>query len=127
MKTFAFVCALVAVSALAVSTASAADRPASVSQATLSSMGLGGIQPLSDIEGRAIRGKGSFAIVSGSGHSQIGPNFNNSNYAAGASHLIGGSSANGGNVTGVSTVLGVGPFHASLSVTTFGGSFASAH
>jgi hypothetical protein len=125
MKTLSM--AFVALCVSMAASASAADRPASINKTTLGKMGLGGMQVMSDAEGRSVRGKGSFAVVSGTGFSHIGLNGETTNYSAGASHLIGGSSAIGGNVTSVNVTGHFGPLSASLTVSTAGGSFAAAH
>lgn len=66
MRILAIRCAFGAILAAMATPASAGDKAASVSQETLRSMGLGAARLLSDEEGNAVRGKGHFAIVSGS-------------------------------------------------------------
>jgi hypothetical protein len=51
--------------------ATAAEPGRSVPAATLSAMGFDRVQPLADREGLAVRGKGSFAIVWGTGYGPI--------------------------------------------------------
>ena len=54
-----------------VATAAAADRGASIPNATLAKMGFGRTQPMSDNDGLVVRGKGSYAIVWGTGYGVI--------------------------------------------------------
>jgi hypothetical protein len=74
-------------------TASAADL--AVSKSTLGSMGLGGMQVLSDDDGLAVRGKGTFASVWGGSQAKFGNQFSENYYEAGAQWLGKGSSAGG--------------------------------
>lgn len=71
MSTLRILCASVVLLGSLAATASAADRGASISQATLASMGLGNAQPMSDSQGMAVRGMGSIAIVWGTGYGVI--------------------------------------------------------
>ena len=64
-----------------VSTASAAEM---ISKSTLSDMGLGSMQTLSDADGMAVRGKGTFAGVWGSSTTLFQGSSANNNYEAGA-------------------------------------------
>jgi hypothetical protein len=92
MKSFAIAGAAIMLFA---ATASAADL--AVSKSTLGSMGLGSMQMLSDDDGLAVRGKGTFANVwGGSQANWYGGQSSANNYEAGASWL-GKSSSAGGN------------------------------
>ena len=83
MKTLAFVCAAVM---LLAATASAGDL--AVSKSTLSHMGLGGMQTMSDRDGSTVRGQGVFANVGGlSMANWPGPQSSLNGYEAGASWL----------------------------------------
>ncbi len=68
--------------ALLASTAmvASAAEPASVSNNTLSSMGLGGMQQMSDDEGLAVRGKGTSAGVWGGSTAVWGAQVSNNAY-----------------------------------------------
>lgn len=100
MKTFAIGCAALMMLA---ATASAADL--AVSKSTLSSMGLGAMQTMSDDEGVAVRGKFTFATVWGSSSANWFGQSSNNNYAAGAGHLGNtGSSAGGNSLSGAGNV-----------------------
>jgi hypothetical protein len=94
MKYVAIAGALVIFSA---ATAVAGDL--AVSKSTLGSMGLGSMNLMSDIDGLAIRGKGTFANVSGSSHAKFGPSGavqeSTNNYEAGAQWIGKHSSAGG--------------------------------
>jgi len=84
--------ALALVAAFAVS-ASAAEP---VSKSALSSMGLGSMQQMSDNDGLAVRGKGTFAGVWGSSTAAwSGGQLSNNNYEAGASWAGKSSTATG--------------------------------
>jgi hypothetical protein len=92
MRSFAIACAALLLFA---ATASAADL--AVSKSTLSNMGLGSMQVLSDEAGTAVRGKGTFAHVwGGSQANWYGGQSSVNNYEAGA-QWIGKGSAAGGN------------------------------
>lgn len=97
--------ALVLVAGLAAS-ASAADR--AVSKSTLSSMGLSGMQQLSDNDGLAIRGKGTFAYTWGGSSANFLGQHSSNNYSTGASHIFGSSTAAGGSLSFGGIIGGVG-------------------
>jgi hypothetical protein len=79
-------------------TASAAEK--AVSKLTLGSMGLSSMQTLSDEDGLAVRGKGTFANVwGGSQANWYGGQSSSNNYEAGASWLGKGSSAGGNSLS----------------------------
>jgi hypothetical protein len=79
MKNFLFAsCALVCL----VSTAAAADL--AVSKSTLGNMGLSSMQSMSDADGLAVRGKGTFAGVWGSSTALWQASSATNNYEAGA-------------------------------------------
>jgi hypothetical protein len=90
MRSFAIACAVLMLFA---ATASAGDL--AISKSTLGSMGLGGMQTLSDSDGLAVRGKGTFASVWGGSQAQFGGQFAENHYEAGASWLGKSSSAAG--------------------------------
>jgi hypothetical protein len=103
MKTFAFGCA-----ALMLLAATASANDLAVSKSTLGSMGLGSMQTMSDGDGLAVRGKGTFAGVWGSSSAHWpGQQASNNNYIAGAAWLGKGSSA-GGNSLSAAGALQVG-------------------
>jgi hypothetical protein len=125
MKNFRMVC-VAAVLTLGVSVAaSAADR--AVSKAGLNKMGLGSMSVLSDKEGVAVRGKGSFAFAAGSASSQLfnGP-VSTGIYAAGASHNNGTSSASGSAISVTGVGASIGPFSGFVVGGAFTASSASA-
>ena len=70
-----------------------------ITKSTLSSMGLGSMQQLSDNDGLAIRGMGTSAAVWGSGTANYQGQTSTNGYEAGASHRHGSSSAQGKNVS----------------------------
>src|SRR5262249_2240062 len=89
-----------------------------ISNAKLSGMGLSGMQQLSDVEGLAIRGKGTHAAVWGASTATYDGPYNNSatssnGYVAGASHHHGSSSANGANLSFAGNVSS--GYHGSLN------------
>jgi hypothetical protein len=79
MKNFAFAYAALM---LLAATASAAEP---VAKSTLSSMGLGSMQQMSDNDGLAVRGKGTYASVWGGSSANFHGQSSNNNYDAGAS------------------------------------------
>ena len=97
MKSLAIACALL-VAGLAAS-ASAAD----VSKSTLDAMGFGNATVMSDIDGMAVRGKGTSAEVWGRGtanfNNSYGSNTSTNGYEAEASHRYGRSEAGGSNLS----------------------------
>ena len=99
MRNVAIVCAVLMLFA---ATASAGDL--AVSKSTLDSMGLSGMQEMSDTDGMAVRGKGVFAEVWGGSQanwfSGNGQQSSSNHYAAGASWLGPvGASASGGSLS----------------------------
>jgi len=95
MKSFAIACAALM---LLAATASAGDL--AVSKSTLGSMGLGGMQTMSDDDGMTVRGKGTFAAVwGGSVANWPGQQSSNNNYAAGAKWIGAPASAVGGSLS----------------------------
>ena len=97
MKSLAIATALLV--AGLVGSASAAD----VSKSTLQNMGFGNVTVMSDVDGLAIRGKGTSASVWGEGTANYtnhnGSNTSTNGYSAGASHHYGSSTANGSNLS----------------------------
>lgn len=92
MKNIAIACAALMLFA---ATASAGEK---VSKSTLSSMGLSGMQEMSDSDGLAVRGKGTFAGVwGGSTANWYGGQSSVNNYEAGAQWLGKSSGAVGGS------------------------------
>ena len=99
MKNFALACAALT---LLAATASAAEP---VSKSTLASMGLGGMQEMSDTDGMAVRGKGYFgygggtraAVWGGSTANWYGGQSSSNNYETSASWLGKSSSSVGGS------------------------------
>ncbi len=101
MKKYAIACAaLVVVASMAVS-AKAADA---VSKSTLSSMGFGSMQQISDTDGLAIRGKGTVASVWGESTANYRGQTSTNGYSATASWANAPSSAHGSNLSVAGTV-----------------------
>jgi len=119
MKSFQIVCAALVVLAASAVSASAADR--AISKSTLASMGLSSMQTLSDNDGLAIRGKGTYANVWGSGTAILFGSGQTSGYNAGAAHNHGSSLAVGGNVN----VVGFGGSIGNLSGFVIGGTLGA--
>jgi hypothetical protein len=94
MKNVAIACATLMFLA-----ATASGGELAVSKSTLSSMGLGGMQSLSDSEGTAVRGKGTFANVWGGSSASFFGQHSNNNYSAGASWIGKNSAAVGGSLS----------------------------
>jgi hypothetical protein len=94
MKSFAMASVVLLLFA---ATASAGDL--AVSQSALGSMGLGGMQVLSDDEGLAVRGKGTFAGVWGGSQASFHGQFSENHYEAGAQWIGKGSSAGGNSLS----------------------------
>ena len=90
---------MVSIMRAAVASASAAE----VSKSTLNTMGFGNVSVMSDIDGLAIRGKGTSASVWGEGTANYtnrnGSNTSTNGYQAAASHHKGSSTANGTNIS----------------------------
>lgn len=82
MKNVMIPCAVAALLCGFVSLASAGEP---VAKSTLGSMGLGGMQEMSDEAGMAVRGKGTFAGVWGHSTANFQNQSSNNNYEAGAS------------------------------------------
>ncbi|HEX5446296.1 MAG TPA: hypothetical protein VFW87_20885 [Pirellulales bacterium] len=125
MKYVAIACAFVLFTA---ATAAAGDL--AVSKSALGSMGLGSMQLLSDNEGQAIRGKGTFAGVTGSSHASWlvsnGPSLQEStnNYESGAQWIGKGSSAGGHSLSfaaKVNVLFAHDPTGSALQVSVVGG------
>jgi hypothetical protein len=114
----------------------AAKSPAAVSSDTLGSMGLGGMQTLSDEAGQGIRGKGTFAGVWGQSSANWSGGQSSSNaYKASASWVHKPASATGKSLSFAGTVQGTfaaDPTGHALSISfcggfAGGGAFAVAH
>lgn len=71
MRCLRIVCAVTGLLAGTIATAAAAEPAGSIPRATLSAMGFDGVQAIADGEGLAVRGKGSYAIVWGTGYGVI--------------------------------------------------------
>ncbi len=131
----ALVCGLISVST--------AGEPAAISDSTLGSMGLGGMQKMSDTDGLLVRGKGytgygggtSASVWGGSSANWYGGQSSNNNYEASSSWLGHGSSATGGSLSFAGKIQGsyaADPTGSALSLTICGGfagggAFAIAH
>ena len=96
MKNFGIACVALLVVASLIGSASAAD---SVSKSTLSSMGLGSMQLMSDSDGLAVRGMGTSASVWGESNVAYRGQTAVNGYAADASHHHSASSAEGKNLS----------------------------
>lgn len=98
--------ALVLVAGIAAS-ASAADR--AVSKSTLSSMGLSSMQVMSDTDGLAVRGKGTFAFTWGGSSANFLGQQSVNNYSSGSTKFFGGpSGSKGGSLSFGGIVGGIG-------------------
>lgn len=94
MRSLRIVCGLSVLLAAIAATASAAEPARPVPQSTLAKMGFGAIRALDDREGLAVRGKGSYAYVFGTGYGLI----SRQHFARGSSHTVspGGTFSGGG-------------------------------
>jgi hypothetical protein len=101
MKNFGIVCGALVVIVSMLASASAADH---VSKSTLSSMGLGSMQSISDNDGLAIRGMGTSAGVWGQGTANYGGQTSTNGYEAYSSHRKGSAAAEGKNLSFAGTV-----------------------
>jgi hypothetical protein len=124
------VCAAAVLVASMFTAVSAGELAGAVPATTLSSMGFGSLDVMSDDAGLAVRGKGTYAAVWGRSsanyNNNAGANSSSNNYAAGASHHHGSSSAVGGSLSfaGTASVGGRG-FHVRVNFAG-GGAFARA-
>ena len=95
-----------------------------ISKSTLSSMGFSSVTVMSDIDGLAIRGKGTSASVWGEGTAnytnRAGSNTSTNGYNAAADHHRGSSTANGSNLSYAGNL-----HNHSLSVNFAGGTSAA--
>jgi len=126
MKTLAFACAT-----MLFATAASASEP--VAKPTLSSMGLGSMQQMSDTDGLAVRGKGTYASVWGGSQANIrGGQYAYNRYNAGAagygnSNAVGDSFSFAGKAKLGGSVNPTG-FYVKARITSgFAGGGASAH
>ena len=94
MRSFAIACAVLMLFA---ATASAGEL--AVSKSTLGSMGLSSMQLMSDNDGLAVRGKGTFAGVWGGSQANFGGQHSANYYEAGAQWLGKGSAAGGNSLS----------------------------
>ncbi|MEX2333250.1 MAG: hypothetical protein WD600_03270 [Pseudohongiella sp.] len=123
-------CALVLLAC--VSTATAAEP---ISKSTLGNMGLSGMQSLSDADGMAIRGKGTFAGVWGGSTALWQGSAASNNYEAGAQWVNKDSTALGNSLSFAGVVEAIyaqDPTGSALSVQVLGAiaggsAWASAH
>ena len=124
---FGAVALLVAGSTVSVS---AADLGSAVPATTLSSMGFGGAEIMSDNAGLAVRGKGTYASVwgnsSASFHSPAGGSTAYNQYSAGATHNYGSSKAIGGSDSYAGAALSIGNHTATFQIISGGGASAFA-
>jgi hypothetical protein len=100
----------------------AAGEP--ISKSTLSNMGLGSMQSLSDADGMAVRGKGTFAGVWGSSTAQWNGQSATNNYEAGAQWVGKHSFAQGESKSFAGNIEAIylqDPTGSSLSVQMIGG------
>lgn len=119
MKNLCILCAAVVLVASMATIVSAGDL--SVPKSTLSSMGFSSVTVISDIDGLAVRGKGTSASVWGESTATSGPNTSTNGYAAAASHHHGSSTANGNNLSFAGNVSS-GHHGVHFSVNVAGGS-----
>ena len=98
-----------------------------VSNSTLGNMGLRNMNRMSDQDGTAVRGKGTFAYAYGSGTAWLtGSGVQSNSYAAGSTHNNSGSVAGGSNFGTVSSTFQIGSLTLSHTVGVAGGSIAFA-
>jgi hypothetical protein len=107
MKNVRILCAAVVLLAGMAASVSAAE----LSKSTLSSMGLGRMQLISDNDGLAIRGKGATAIVFGDSVARAGGSHSSNGYLAISSHNHSSAFA-----VGASAAIAAGSVHNHLSV-----------
>ncbi len=115
---------LCAVAALLFGFESLTSASEPVAKSTLGSMGLGGMQHMSDEAGLTVRGKGTFAGVWGSSTANFAGQTSNNNYEAGASWAHKPSFAKGNSLSFAGTVqatYAADPTGSSLSVSAIGG------
>lgn len=97
---------------------------AEIGSTALSSMGLGGMQTLSDAEGNTVRGKGTAASVWGGSSAVFGGQSSQNNYQAGSSWVHKPAHATGKSLSFAGTVNGSfasDPTGHALSLTFCGG------
>ena len=95
MSRLQIVCAGLVLLTAAAATALGAEPARPVPPSTLASMGFGKVQTMDDREGLAVRGKGSYAYVLGTGYGLTV----RQHFAAGSSHVV----APGGLISGGGT------------------------
>lgn len=120
MKNVIIPCAVVALIGFA-SLASAAEP---VAKSTLSSMGFGGMQQMSDEAGMTVRGKGTFANVWGQSSASFHGQSSVNSYEAGASWHGKSSSAHGGSLSFAGKVqinFAADPTGSALTASAIGG------
>ncbi len=121
MKNVLIPCALAALLFGFVSVASASEP---VAQSTLGSMGLGGMQQMSDEAGLSVRGKGTFAGVWGGSTANFAGQTSNNNYEAGASWVHKPSFAKGSSLSfagEIQATFAADPTGSALNISVFGG------
>jgi hypothetical protein len=100
MKKYSMILAAVALVAVMAGSAAAADH---VAKSTLSNMGFGSASIMSDADGLAVRGKGTYAYAwgqsSASYYNRNGGNTSYNGYDVGATHKYGSSTAVGANAS----------------------------
>ncbi len=123
MKKLAIICVAAVLFAGMVGSVSAAER---VPASTLASMGFSSVHQISDVDGLAVRGKGTSAGVWGQSTAVFGPNTSSNGYSASASHHYGSSTANGSNSSFAGVTNTFGHFVSSTIVSAGGASSAYA-
>jgi len=131
MKNLLIIGAVALLVAGATVSVSAGELGSAVPATTLSSMGFGGAEIMTDDAGLAVRGKGTYASVWGNSSA----NFNGfggsasayNQYGAGASHKYGGSAAAGSSNSFAGAALSVGRHTATFQIISGGGASAFAH
>jgi hypothetical protein len=111
-------------SALLVLFASMASAAEPISKSTLGSMGLGSMQTLSDNDGLAIRGKGTFAGVAGGSTALYNGSSSANNYEAGAQWVGKSSFAKGSSLSFAGVIQATyvqDPTGSALNVSVIGG------
>lgn len=116
--------ALAVLSSAAFASVAAAEAPVAVKSQTLSAMGLGGMEKMSDEAGSKIRGKGTFAGVWGGSSANYRGQSSSNNYEAGANWHGKSSFATGGSLSFAGKAqaqFGADPTGAALNISTRGG------
>jgi hypothetical protein len=116
--------ALAALMSTSFASLAAAGSPVAVKSQTLSAMGLGGMEKMSDEAGSKIRGKGTFAGVWGGSSANYKGQSSSNSYEAGSNWHGKSSFATGGSLSFAGKAqaqFGADPTGAALSISAKGG------